>query len=63
MTPVPFQNQHTSSIRNLILKMNFEIVFLKIAISGFRRFHDLRFGPIEYTPYAFRRDYRRLIYD
>ena len=63
MTHVPFQNQHTSSIPNLVPKLNFEIFFLKIEISGFRGFHDLRFGPIEYTPYAFRRDYRRLIYD
>ena len=56
MTPVPFQNQHTSSIPNLVPKLNFEIFFLKIEISGFRRFHDLRFGPIEYTPYDFRWD-------
>ena len=56
MTPVPFQNQHTSSIRNLIPKMNFKILFVKIEISGFRSFQDLRFGPIEYIPYVFRRD-------
>ena len=56
MTPVPFQNQHTSSIPNLVPKLNFKILFDKIEISGFRGFHDLRFGPIEYTPYDFRWD-------